>query len=133
MSFLHQLGISLQPLGNERAEIYELAKRNNFGIEVVDFAMPRILNDKNKYEELIAKNKSELLGFNDLSFHGPFIDIVLHSADEDIRTISRKKIERAISNALELHCKTIVFHTGINTLINNPSYSKIVIESHSEF
>jgi sugar phosphate isomerase/epimerase len=123
----------LQPIGRDRKEIYKLAKKNNYGIEIVDFALPKTLNDSKLYDDLIKQNKDELKNIGELSFHGPFVDIILHSMDNDIKRISQAKIEKAISTSLELNCKTIIFHSGINTLITSNDYISNTINIHAEY
>ncbi|MGD0517902.1 MAG: sugar phosphate isomerase/epimerase family protein [Thermoguttaceae bacterium] len=123
----------LQPIGRDRKEIYELAMENNYGIEIVDFALPKTINDSKLYDDLIKQNKNELINIGELSFHGPFIDIILHSMDNDIKRISREKIEKAISTSLELNCKTIIFHSGINSLITNNNYIGNTVDIHAEY
>lgn len=129
-----KINFSIQPLSQNRNIYYDFAKEKNFGIETVTFAMPNIMNNKLKYNEEIKKHKIELRSINTLkSFHGPFIDITIHSIDKEIADISKQKIEKSINTALDLNCKFIVFHSGINTLIKNPNYIKNVINLQSDY
>jgi sugar phosphate isomerase/epimerase len=126
--------ILLQPKWDSRNEFYALAQENNFGLELLTFAWSTILLDPEKREKHITAYEQELSNFRGVkSLHGPFIDIIPHSPDPGIVAVARDRIFTALTIAERLKCTHIVFHTGINTLINHQEYQEMVTSTQAVF
>lgn len=67
------------------------------------------------------------------SFHGAFIDLSVHSEDPVVAAVSRDRIHRDLDTAIQLGCRTVVFHTGFNPLVPVSIYEDQFIERHSAF
>ena len=106
----------------KRKEQYPLIANKGYGIEIVSFAHYSIW--ENNYNSIVRKYKNELHNYtnNLISLHGPINEIIPHSEVSTISRFSKQRVEKSINIALELNAKRIVFHTGINTIITDPSY-----------
>ena len=126
--------IVLQPFGTQREQFHDLIQERGFGIEVVDFAMPDILNDDGLFQEHLTAQIEELRDFNGVkSLHGPFVDIIPHSGDARVAALAEERVRAALEVAERLNCSPVVFHTGINVLIRNPGYLDRILGIQAEF
>ena len=118
----------------DRTRHLDYAKAHGLGLEVTAFCNGPALNDPATRKERLRGLKKDLRKWTQpLSFHGVFIDIVLHSIDDDIAAASRRRIERDLAAASELGCSRIVFHTGCNPNVPVPNYWDEVASGHSAF
>jgi sugar phosphate isomerase/epimerase len=117
----------------KRKDQYPLIISNNYGLEIVSFSHFSIW--ETDYKPVIHKYKNELMDYsnNYISFHGPIHDIVPHSEVTTIFQFAKQRIETSIQIALELNAKRIVFHTGINTIITDPSFIRNTIDKQGNF
>lgn len=119
---------------SERGRHLDYARAHGLGVEVTAFCSGPSLNDLPTRKERLRSLKKDLQHWTaPLSFHGAFIDIVLHSIDDEIAATSRRRIERDLSAACELGCGKIVFHTGFNPHVPVPKYCDEVVSGHSAF
>ncbi len=126
--------ILIQPYWSQRHSFYELAGKYGCGFELVSFAMPSVIDSKEQRKEQMSAFQQELRNFSGYkTFHGPFIDLVLHSPDKKIAKLSQDRIREGIEMALNLGCSHIVFHCSINMLIRNQSYFKKAVEDQADF
>lgn len=112
----------------------DIIKTYNTGIEINDFANPKILND----DQLLSETKqkyTEYFNENNITrtLHGPFFDLIIHATDNAFMKLSVEKIKKAIEICNELNCKKIVFHTGYMPVLKSRNYEKIVTEKQVKF
>lgn len=113
----------VQPLWDNRQEFYELIAHYNFGVEIISFAMPEVLNDPSAYEQHLKAYQQELPHLDCVkALHGAFIDIIPHSPDVQVAQVAEGRLRSSLEVASLLGCSHVVFHTGINTLIGHPRY-----------
>ena len=108
------------PQINEIKKWEKLSIDYNLGFEYNDFYDPKLLDNKEKLNQLIEMYK-KLDRKND-TLHGVFFDINFASVDPLIKKIS---IERAISSlniARALKCKAVIFHTNYEPWIKSDVY-----------
>ena len=126
--------ISLQPLWKNRHEYYDLIKRDNFGLEIVSFASCKILNNPVEMENHFETYMDELSQMKTFkSLHAPFLDLIIHSLDEEVASMAKKRIYKAVQIAENLSCSHVVAHVGFNTLIRHKAYFEHAISVHSDF
>jgi hypothetical protein len=97
----------------DRARSLAYAEAHGLGLEVTAFCSGPALNDTTARKERFLGLKKDLKHWTKpLSFHGVFVDIVLHSIDDEIAAVSRRRIERDLATACELvPCSEISFAT----------------------
>lgn len=87
-------------------------KEYNLGIEVVNFGSSVILDEKERYYEEFRLELKEILDGREISFHGPFTDLVPASSDSLIRKVTKDRFSDAFSMAKRFNSKHMVYHTG---------------------
>lgn len=127
------LQVLLQPVWENREEWYRRARTQGFGVEVISFALTKILNQDTAVEQHLAAYEQELSPFLHRTLHGPFIDIIPHSPDRLIAEAARQRIAASLKIAQRLRASHVVVHTGINWQIRNPGYMDRVAETQAEF
>jgi len=113
--------IIIQPTLKSFDEYERYANENKFYLEIVDFAFPDVINKNiNKlvrdYQKKLKLNKKEL------SMHGAFIDIYIHSPDELIKNASRERIIQNLNVAKKLGVKSIISHTNSLPMMGREAY-----------
>lgn len=127
----HQL--LLQPEWPERQAWYHLARAQGFGLELISFALPAVINKADTVQQHLESYRSELAGFSGpKTLHGPYLDIVPHSRDRLIAEASRQRITDCLEIARQLGASQVVLHTGINWQIRNDYYFDRVVELQAE-
>lgn len=129
----NNISITLHWEETKRTAQYPLIVDNRFGIEIISFSHYSIW--ESNFKSIISKYKKELHNFtnNYISFHGPINEILPHSEVSAISRFSKQRVEKSIEIALELMAKRIVFHTGINTIITDPSFINNTITKQAIF
>src|SRR5215207_5326624 len=118
----------------ERHRHLGFANIHGLGLEIAAFCSGPALNDPHTREQRVMALKDDLRGWaQPLSYHGAFIDIVLHSGDREIAALSRRRIEADLATASELGCEKVVFHTGFNPRVPSPRYRQEVVDRHAEW
>jgi len=114
--------------------LQEIINNYEIGIEITDFVDPDILNNPNllleyrsRYLDYFKNNKIER------TFHGPFFDLNIHAIDNEFSTMSKDKIQKAITICRDLDCTKIIFHTGYIPILKSKNYRKNVIEKQINF
>lgn len=104
---------------NTVMETFELAREKGLGIEVMQFAMPDVLDGD--WQAEVVRYRNLLRDINGpISLHGPFIDTASGSPDQRINALAMDRYRHAIDIAVELDSKIIVFHANfIGSLRNN--------------
>jgi sugar phosphate isomerase/epimerase len=121
---------------SERLKLNEFADKRGLGIEVTSFVAPSWYYAKNK-EQLKKAVKAHIAEFskfkNVISLHGPIMDIIPHTVDEEIRKIVLRRVTTTMKLAELLGVKRVVFHTGINPIVTAPNYYKNVCKQQAQF
>lgn len=95
------------------AESQELAKKYNLGFEFNDFFNPKMLDNKDKLEEVISFYKGNELP-ELITTHGDFFDVLVFSDDDEIVRISERRIRESIEVGVRLGCKAVIVHSNVN-------------------
>ena len=103
--------IYIIPDADKLSECVDFSKQYKLGWEFNDFMLPSVLDDKRKTARIIRKYKSVDMPAQ-LSTHGAFLDVEVHSMDEEIRKVSDMRIIQSIEVAKKLHCRKVIVHTG---------------------
>lgn len=112
---------------NKLKEYLELAKKHNLGFEFNDFFLPKVLSDEAKVNEIADSYlRHDMPEF--LTLHGDFFDVLVFSADEEIREVSRKRIYQSMEAAKLMGAKKVIFHTNVNSAIPTEVYYKNWLE-----
>ena len=126
--------IFIQPQLDSYNPYLKLAEKYNFSFEIVDFASPAVLNDMQEYRYRKEFYKHHLASFpNRITLHGAFIDVLVSSPDQAIKRASQEKVRICLETAVELNADSIVFHTGFNPVIRNPSYRANYLQQSALF
>lgn len=95
------------------AEMRELVEETEAGVESIDFSIAEKL-DRLSESVRFYKERLRKIGTEDVTFHGPFLDLNPVTFDSEIRKVTMRRFQQAYSAALELGAKKIVFHTGFH-------------------
>jgi sugar phosphate isomerase/epimerase len=128
------LKLLIQLGSEEREERLFFAKQQDLGVEITAFLSGPALNDpvfRAGLERDLAKDLADFPGL--ISFHGAFLDLAVHSADEIIAATSRRRIECDLITARGLGCRKIIFHLGFNPLIGGRRHRTEFLERHISF
>jgi sugar phosphate isomerase/epimerase len=98
--------LSISTLG-EGPELMGAAVRFGLGLEYSGFVDPHA-QTRQRVEAFKSWGLRHLVS----SMHGPFLDLMPGSMDEEIDAVARKRIRAAIGICEELEIGKIVFHTG---------------------
>lgn len=104
-------------------DFIEFAKANNYGIEIISFALPWVLDGD--WKTLLKSYKLALKGFgNDVSIHGVFMDMVTASRDAKIVHATKERIWQNIEIAKQLEAKIVTCCSCFNPCIamSSPRY-----------
>jgi sugar phosphate isomerase/epimerase len=125
---------SMHAQWGNRDRAYGLCESLGLGIELVSLAVPPALNDEQEFSRQSRAYHKELARLPVFkSMHGPFMEIAPHSLDSSIATASALRVGRAMKAAREIGCSAVIFHTGINTLIQAPGYIEQAISRQVTF
>jgi len=123
--------IAINTIGKELEITSKFCRENNIGIEVTDFAYPKNLD--NNYEQNVQKHLECLSGNHLTLFHGPFLDLIATSVDQEIVKVSKQRHEQALKACLCIGAKYYIAHTNFNPLIKYPSRQKHFINQCLDF
>ncbi len=94
-------------------ETLELSERYHAFFEYNDFFLPEVLIDEEEVDRRIQFYKSIDRDRSHDTLHGAFLDITIHSMDEEIRSVSEKRIRQSLSIAERLGIRGVVFHANL--------------------
>jgi sugar phosphate isomerase/epimerase len=123
----------IQPTIETYSEYLRFANLHDMGFEIIDFALPNVLNSD--YEHIIKEYESKPDGEKPLfiSQHGAALDLYINSRDKLIREVAEKRFKDNLVIADRLGVYFTVFHSGIIPLIGQKSYYENWVKSHVEF
>lgn len=91
----------------------ELANKYHAAFEYNDFFIPQVLADPGEVQRRIRIYKALDRDRKKDTLHGAFLDITIHSQDEEIRRVSEKRVRQSLSIAQELGIRGVVFHANL--------------------
>lgn len=123
----------IQPLYHEAlSEFVQLAKMNSYNLEIATFAYTNVYDTD--WNQVLLEHQKQLKDFpGNISLHGVYNDVAIHSQDAQISAVSRERIQSSIKVAESLNAQKIVFHGAINPMILNEWYLKNWLEKNAAF
>ena len=91
----------------------EMSVKYNAHFEYNDFFIPNVYLNQEEVTKRIQIYKSLERDRSRDMLHGAFLDITLHSQDDEIRKISEKRMMQSLAIAEELGIRGVVFHPGL--------------------
>lgn len=104
----------------ETEKIMPIVKKYNFNLEVSAFGSSTALDNLGKYIEDYKEEIRDVIDYKDISFHGPFVDLIPASRDVEIRKVTKQRFTNAFKAAREFKAKRIIYHTGYIPKIHWP-------------
>ena len=96
----------------ETEKILPILRKYDVGLEVVQFANPYILENRYEIMDIYKGELEDLYGNVDLIIHGPYADLCPASRDNEIKRITKLRMEQAYEVANSLAAKKILYHNG---------------------
>jgi endonuclease IV len=123
----------VQPLYHESlSEFIQFAKMNSYNLEIATFAYTNIY--ETDWNQVLLEHQQKLKDFSgQISMHGVYNDVAIHSEDAQISAVSRERIQSSINIAKSLNAQKIVFHGAVNALVLNEWYLKNWLEKNTAF
>lgn len=97
---------------DETKKVLPIIKEYNVGLEVVQFASPFILDNKQTYLSSYKEEIKDVLDKINISIHGPYADLIPGARDKEIRKVTKKRLEQGYDVARDLKSKKIVYHNS---------------------
>lgn len=104
----------------EQEVLEEIMNEYPVGLEVISFSIGSVLDDLEASILHYKQAFSSLLNKSDISFHGPFLDLLPGSVDSRVRQLAMDRFEASYKAAQALGVRQMIFHTGYmpNTYID---------------
>jgi sugar phosphate isomerase/epimerase len=96
----------------ETKELMPIINNYNLGLEIVQFGSGASLDDKERYNKDYKIELEKMNNPKEISFHGPFVDLVPGSRDSEIRKVTKSRFENAYTIAEAYKSKHIIYHSG---------------------
>jgi sugar phosphate isomerase/epimerase len=112
--------LAINALEDELAPAAAACLREGVGIEVTAFAFPDRLDDG--LGERIQAHREAIEGVDDVSSHGPFMDLYVTSVDPAVVDVCRRRHEQALEASLAVGATIYVAHMNSIPLIRNARY-----------
>lgn len=104
----------------ETEDLTPILEAYDLGLEIVQFGSGASLDDKDRYYEEYKIELNKMKNPRDISFHGPFVDLVPGSRDLEIRKVTKERFESAYEIAKSLNSKHIIYHSGFTPKTYGP-------------
>jgi sugar phosphate isomerase/epimerase len=114
--------LAINTVGDELEASAAFCRSERIGIEVTDFAFPRILDED--LAARITRHKKAVTGITPLISHGPFFDLVAASPDSAIVSVAKQRHNKALEASIKIGASIYVAHAGFMPLFRYPSYRK---------
>ena len=114
--------LAINTVGDELEAAAAFCRSEGIGIEVSDFAFPRILDGD--LAAVIDRHVKAVAGIAPISMHGPFFELVASSLDPAIVAVARQRHEAALAAAARIGAAYYVANTNFTPLIRESSYRK---------
>lgn len=119
-------------LKEDKKEVIKLAQSLNAGIEICDFIEISVLD--NYYNETLKLYNQNLKDFDGvITIHSPFFDLNNIAFEQTVKDFTLYRYNQCFDAAKALNAKTIVFHTGYNSLLKVSFYDDYFLESQASF
>lgn len=102
----------LVPDRKDMERMCTLAAEYGCAFEYNDFFLPKVMDDAEEKERIIADYKKCREGFGKDTMHGAFLDVTIHSDDPLIRDASMLRVRQSVEIAKSMGLRGVVFHTG---------------------
>ncbi len=112
----------LVPDRKDMERMCSLAAAYGCAFEYNDFFIPKILDDAQEQERIIADYRKHRESFAGDTMHGAFLDVTIHSDDPLIRNISTLRVRQSMEIAQSMGLRGVVFHTGRLAGFRSPEY-----------
>ncbi|WP_330616412.1 TIM barrel protein [Terrisporobacter sp.] len=96
----------------ETEKIIPVLKKYDVGLEVVQFAHPYYLDNRDEMVKTYKRELSDLYGAVDLIIHGPYADLCPGARDHEIKRVTALRMNQAYEVAQNLKAKKILYHNG---------------------
>ncbi len=97
---------------DENEKILPILRKYKIGLEVVQFASPYILDNKEFYTDEYKYEMKEIIESRKIIVHGPYADLIPGTRDNLIKEVTMKRFEQGYKVAQELGCKKIIYHNS---------------------
>lgn len=91
----------------------QLAKKYNVCFEYNDFFSPEVFNKEEEIERRMAVYMGLDRDRSRDTLHGAFLDVTIHSQDEEIKKVSEKRIRQSLTIAQRMGVGTVIFHSNL--------------------
>lgn len=125
--------IEIIPKRKEIGKSLELADKYHAAFEYNDFFAPDVLDDPKQIDDLISFYLRQPHDRSRDTLHGAFLDIVIHSADSQIRRISDYRMRQCMDIAKALGIRGVVFHTNLIANFRDKSYQRNWLARNREY
>lgn len=95
---------------DETNKVLPIIQEYNVGLEVVQFASPYILDNREEYIKNYKIETKGILNEINVSIHAPYADLIPGSRDSRISSITKERFEEGYKVATALNAKKIVYH-----------------------
>ena len=89
----------------ETEKILPILRKYDVGVEVVQFANPYVLDHRYEIMDEYKRELKELYNNVDLIIHGPYADLCPGSRDNEIKRVTKLRMEQAFEVANSLGAK----------------------------
>ncbi len=120
----------------DRAELpsyTKLADWLDLGFEYNDFFIPKLLDDTEQLDTVIAgyEQMSGMPGY--CTLHGAFLDVTVFSDDSLIARASDYRVEQSLTIAKRLGAKGVIFHTNYIANFKTDSYRDSFVKKNAAY
>ena len=124
----------IQPRYASYPQYRKFAEEHQFSFEILDFALNSVINSSAEWKYLSDFYRIELSSFKgNVTMHGPFMDILVHSPNQAIAGASQDLVKRSLDVARAIGANAVVFHTGFNPILRNPHYAPAWLKASQQF
>ena len=120
----------------DRAELSSYTKfadRLNLGFEYNDFFIPKLLDDTEQLDTVIAGYEQTIAMPGYCTLHGAFLDVTVFSDDSMIARASDYRVEQSLTIAKRLGAKGVVFHTNYIANFKTDSYRDSFVKKNAAY
>lgn len=103
-------------------KLFPILNEYKLNLEVTRFSMADYIDNKELYIKEFSEELNKFKFDNDISFHGPFYDLVPGSCDSNIRKVTMERFNKSYNIGKLFNSKHIVYHTGFIPKMHYPEY-----------
>ncbi|MCM1044304.1 MAG: sugar phosphate isomerase/epimerase [Candidatus Gastranaerophilales bacterium] len=125
--------IEIIPKREEIGKSLALADKYQAAFEYNDFYSPNVLDDPKQIDNLISFYLKLPHDRSKDTLHGAFLDMVIHSADSQIRRISDYRMRQSMDIAKALGIRGVVFHTNLIANFRDKPYQENWLKQNRDY